>query len=179
MHSPVRYNVRCTFRVYYQMVISGWSCFFLVSLTQRSVRKLLGQNTSVFWCQIEVSLYLLNRNLFWERNLGLLTVSLRFEEMFWKNILKLQHVQYLAIWYCPKPFVLCLTVALFYHTFFVKKNHLSFIIFVELYRSSLWLSHGISVMFLHRFEVDTPLCCFLLSHQWSIMILCGVSYIFR
>ena len=53
---------------------------------------------------------------------------------------------------------LCLTVTLFYQKYFV---HLSFIISVELSTLFLWLSHKVALMFLNRFEVDTPLCCFI------------------
>ena len=63
--SGIMFDARfvCTIRWLYLADLASFP-MNLVSLTQRSVRKLLGQNTSVFWCQIEVSLYLLNRNLY-------------------------------------------------------------------------------------------------------------------
>ena len=75
--------------------------------------------------------------------------------------------------YTGKPFFFCLTVVYFYHKFFV---HFLFIL------SMAELSHSSCVNFKQDlcFEVNTPLCCFLLNNLWPILVvmLCGLANIF-
>lgn len=81
------------------------------------------------------------------------------------------------ILYCPKPFVFCPTIALFYHTFSV---HLLFIILVELsHSSSLTFTQGPRNVSPSFWSERSPLCCFLLSQWWPILVtmFCGLQHI--
>ena len=84
--------------------------------------------------------------------------------------------------YCPNPFFFCVTVAFFCgltHRYFLVLFFCSF----SYWNCSpllVWLSHKLSLTLLHRFKLETPFCCFLLSHCWLILTitLCRLSHTF-